>query len=1116
MKVYINNQEVIPQVKPTLAETKDETLDSFSFVLVCNKENPFAPLQKVRLELQDDANTILHFILSVDSVDLYSLNPLSYRHSITLTQNTRELNKHIVKNTVFSQPASKYKKSYFSNSEGLQEAIQIGSHPDIRAVSDIGLIPKLNPMTGQADSSKPLILTPKEKISKAFVKITTQVAIAQATQETSAEWLQDIHTLDDINNAITGKATSYSDLKLASLHLKYELSGQTITETITPYSFGGTVYFDRLMECPRIKELADMGANNFELTTIWTRYYDNVNDRYFYRYAPIFFSSGGFEPEIGTTPAFIMAQIEIVAETYYHSCYDILDLLIKRQKQKNLYYAKSNLFSLPQSGELYNLLTNTVAPNFTFTQSTMYECVADVFRLFDAIFTMDGNGELGIEYFNDRNQRYDSLTLIGKNQAIAEDKYVNGIVTHYQDARTIFSFPSKKTYAPLRSAELGVPDQSDHPFIVPHPISSVINGKVLSTRVTVYNGYPGGGASTQVVVEGNLDLDVTHYIVNDELATLLDITNALPDDPSQLVQKNALTFQKGGTILQTGFIYKSWYGTSIVSFWNTLKCAFYRMMGNNNVNMGEPFNPKINYPSSQDWASVRMNLTYIATTDGRVKVESLENRYDGDTLIDQSNGAVDLNKLGLNMLGVISKIGQPSFEANIKLTSWENRIKKGDYYKRNNEYWIANVCNFTFLNDNTISEKITFIKNFNSLALTTRLLREKRMSNISQELIQKSEDNYIEYCYFSSKPLSLSLGERTIFGQPTNIFRSTLRTFKYDGNDSNKVNYALVSQEYQSVRLATTINMGDGVIVPDGDEFESSIIISVPGLNDKSYKNVEYDVNATVSYGTIRYTINNNNTITIYVTARNEIDFNLINVSISVIGTNLIYFPLIKYGSGNALCFEMSFREPISAGNRTSVKSGWFGSNKYFTEAVYYSDEYGFVDKQNIYFVNGTKNIADNNFPIVTLTQDDTIIGQLVDYEFYKQPNEILALNYELLFLPIDLNQDFIGSEFINNHYLVVDESKIDTLYLYYTTTDNTFEYSFLDTEGEGTRTEITNVTLTNNILEFTFASISNVKTWAICNSKGKILFASNNDEDAENTITTKKIYLLTRHNRIN
>ena len=90
-------------IAPQLIETFDESLDNFSCIIkLTNVDTPFEPDTLCKLELTD--KTLL-FIVATDEVQLVSRSLQYYQHNLTLVQNTRLLSKHLVRNSVFSQPA---------------------------------------------------------------------------------------------------------------------------------------------------------------------------------------------------------------------------------------------------------------------------------------------------------------------------------------------------------------------------------------------------------------------------------------------------------------------------------------------------------------------------------------------------------------------------------------------------------------------------------------------------------------------------------------------------------------------------------------------------------------------------------------------------------------------------------------------------------------------------------------------------------------------------------------------------------------------------------------------------------------------------------------------------
>ena len=98
-------------VAPQLIETFDESLDNFSCIIkLTNVDTPFEPDTLCKLELTD--KTLL-FIVATDEVQLVSRSLQYYQHNLTLVQNTRLLSKHLVRNSVFSQPARRYERAMY-------------------------------------------------------------------------------------------------------------------------------------------------------------------------------------------------------------------------------------------------------------------------------------------------------------------------------------------------------------------------------------------------------------------------------------------------------------------------------------------------------------------------------------------------------------------------------------------------------------------------------------------------------------------------------------------------------------------------------------------------------------------------------------------------------------------------------------------------------------------------------------------------------------------------------------------------------------------------------------------------------------------------------------------
>lgn len=1074
MKVYINNKytseweiqkvEILPNNTPT----KDESLETFSFVLISNTiSKPYAPMQKVKVDFKGDGTDIAYFYIVSDSVETFSLKPLKYKHSISCVQNIRELSKHLVRNSVFTQPSYLSKSSYNAMS-------QITGTID-EAVDNIQT---WNPTGPQLlnEFSEPLTLNKREKIKKVYFRFSFQCII----NKTGLNYLYaNLKTKDDISDH-----TNYQTLILhQNFKLKYtDSSGNPQTPiSIGPSTFGVSfLEFGKEYEFPLVNELYAQGYNNFELL------FDD-------EYSVIFTKYNNGQLTYHNTMVFWMAQLEIVAETYYWSCYDVLQLLTDRQIKETQYSSDSRLFFLPEwtNGEnpeedkLYTLLKTTIAPNFTFTQLTMFECVAEVFRVFDAIFTMDENKKLGIEYFNDLSgEVITNKKFTGRTIALGEDKYTNGLVSNYQDARIEEKFPKDGGFSHLRSAEFGVPQETDHNFIVPHNIDSIVKCEVVVTDISYGLDPTPLNPSDDVPLQqyfialtddnesstfytGKFVIDISRYVIEQSIWSMLN--ENIPDfdeENDRIIKKaNSIYFTRGDNKIQCAFSGKTYLGINYYSFQQLVKSALIRMAGiklaytldQDNVylksNALQPYGDDF----KGGWYKVRMRLSYMASVDGRMKTHSLTNKYEGETLIDQNNGAVDLNKLGLNMLGLSLKMGNPTLNATHKISRWENRIKTGQLYEWNGGLWVANIVNYTFFGG-FIQGKISFVQNFNELALRTKLLREKRMSNISKELTQKSEEILTDFVYFSSEEIESN-------GTATKFDRDELKNFIYDSFKAN----------------------GPFSKLPDFFIYD--------------YYQVPLDGN-----------------------------------------TKAIYIPTIRYGAGNTINFEMSFDHPMNAGNQTTYKSGKYSTqyvnytaNDNDEMVIYLSDTQnrvaeGFLDKVDVISPRDTEPY-DTDFPIVTIHVQQPTSNAYIDirnFYVYKQPNEIFALNYQLAFLPIPGREliDFIGSEWINNNCFVKDlqETKKPRYIVF-----KSEKSSNLDIKATPyfLKKEITNLVLassdsTHFALTFGFATLTQEEkelddfiSWAIIDERDNVLFASNKELDLENTLNEVVIYFIARSSRV-
>ena len=1016
MRFYLNTlaNRVYVEIAPQITETFDESLDSATVVLQANTiSTPFAPNQY--FYICDDNDNILHTMeLALDMVETYSSKPLRYRHTLTLTQNSRNMSKHTVRNSVFTQPMNEYKRGYTA----INNSFNYGYSGD-----DSNIIDWRVPKEKDGDENiwfEGIVINEKDKV-RGDLTIDLTIWGTYHDSGDNAAHIYRVTSLSDFGNNTNVKLRLYKD----GVYTNQEI---TLTADMLNSKFVVDSFTNYIKENP-------IGVYTISLAnTVFAIDYNVRNN----------------------ATCFVM-QIKYSIQSYYYNCYDLLELLIERQQLKNSRYARQKLFTLPtrlQNEELYDLLVGTIPPNFTFTAATMYECIADIFKLFDAIFTLDNNNVLGIEYLNEYGTENTDKATSSKSTH-AEDTYNRGIVNFYQDARVLERFPSGKGYAKARSSGLGVPTgTNDFCILLPHKIEYIDKVEMLNPNISIYLTWIVSADTTHGTSSLHYDddviLDLTHFVLESSMYGLLPSgdESTIANENQNLIQPNTTYYQKGDNKIQLGLTYQNGTVTSITNFNfpTIILYAFYRFFGlkywqGQSIYAGSAV-PNKNTYYSNNYIRIKTAVTYMASVDGKLEIESINPKFNGEIFVDQSNGAVDLNKLGLNMFGLAQKLGEPTLTKTMQITNFSNRIRKGQYIIVDGEKWIANVITHTILNNGKVQSVVNFVKNYNALSLFTRVNKEKRMSTISPDLINKSEILFGEYLYFSSSnmPYSYQTPTKMEMSEICSLFAAT---FKLNEGDTHRVDYAIVSS---------------------------------------------FDKDGTP------YTFNDNGTET-----------TVENVAI----------PLVKYGAGNSICLEASFSHPKSAGNKTTDSFVWYAGTSYFTNFVPYTDDNGFIDKidYKLYFKVTDSDL--DNYPIIDTTGSDTLVVSLEKLVVDKFSNEIFAINYQIHMLPMNERKDidFVGSAFINNN-AIVKNPEAKNFYIY---VSDTYTYSILDTKGQGTRHLITDVNYhsSNNAFELTFeyGTITNtgLVSWAICDEDGNIYFASNT-QPGEDEVT---LYFACRNQRV-
>ena len=944
MKVYLNNISRELNILPTQSQTLDETLDGFSFTFLSSYMTPIAPMNVVRVEEGSDTS---YFVVVADSVEPFTQEGKLFRHTLSCAQNSRRLSKKQIRNSVFSQPPYEYRQGFFSFSWIEKQDTE---YPDPDSYMTI-----IDTMSDQGVKD-PLTLYDREKCYQTSIEIGLQVARYHRTSNSTAYQPK---TIEEVKALFPAIETAFV---YPTLTLHYKDNGNDETTSILPSDCGmANFLFNTQMVCPKIATLLKEGK-----TDLWIE----TNG--------IMASNPDQDPINEYALSFYNVKTVINAETYYNSCYDVLQYLIDRHVLNREIdgnpIGEEQLFYLPQSGDLYNLLKETPAPNFVFTELSLYECVAEVFRLFDAIFTLNGENILGIEFFNARGATI-TPKVAGMNSTLGEERYANSLLTYFQDARVKETFGFNN----LRTREIGVATQTDHVFLTPHPIQSLSKCEIRGS-IAIWNHY-----LNQDLRIDNYVLDITHFVLPKSTWATLDTSSNPPSDFLGLSQLNTIYYDENG--IDVAYMRTLANNMIVYSFDYMVYYAWRVDLGVDLVAFDKDPQP---YISSSNWWNFKMRAEYVSSIDGKTKVETSENKVNGEILVDQSNGAVDLSLMGANMVGLSLRTGNPSLNCVHRITSWANRIKKGQVYVYDGKTWIANSCAYSFTGD-FWQGQISFVQNYNEMNLRKRVLSERRFTNISANLILKSEEILTERVYVSL--------EDEITAQDTHMKLSSLKE--------------MIADRFGE---SATLKIGNAYL-KNRTEFPS-------------YPNVS--------------------------------------------------IPLVIYGAGNAINFEMAYSSPMVAGIMTKPDSVW--NTGYYSSYIKYADENGFLENCSI-GIEGEQVEYDDYFPCVPTSTEAVSID---DFLVEKQPNEIFALNYQLSFLSTDLN---IGRKLVEDNLFTNKEPINSKIRLFF----GSEAYTPMETLGKGDEVSITDVSLTDQSgglkLSLTFPSSSGY--WAITDENKNILLSS-------------------------
>ena len=1116
MRFYIYQNGSLVEKKANLQaiseDVKDETLDTASVELYFDDSAEAYPPRALCKIIDFDKSSEkgyreTYYHIATDNVAIQTLSPRTYKHTLTLVQTTRKLSHYVLPNMVVSKPREGVVSTYFANTNELNQAyytVDFKAQPSGISSWD-GFIGRIytntyTPFTNRGGAygspywGECVALSSTNKIQRARIKVHWLAMVCEVTLDSEGKLSSATATPTKLSRALacpdwlTPKFRVYhSDTNVNMARTDADIAKDVIAEIpLTSVTWGKDYGYIDLTEA-QLNTL-----NGYDSGYVMCELYSELTGTL----PSSLYTEGGTDIRGAHDRLFIdkteftknniqavWSNVQMELTYQQVTLYDVLQRIIDRQQCKWSLSTNKPLFSLPTSGDDYEVLKNTEAPEFYFTNLTVFEAVSQVLETIDALPRFDcdddGNLVLGIDYFNQTGDKVSEDTKFASYVSNAtEQKRDNGILANFQNAEVLCKFPcapfqGTPTYARASVSSYGLPELNDFALAVDKPIKYIrhlwVQGsmefRVVWQSATTYSW--GDYQYGNTFVDVNFPIDLASFIFDE--ATYSSALDQRKDytysyTRNERLQMNCLRFKQGNKYISIGNKATSQWNKVFSMFNKCCEVASNRIIGNFCINHSNEEGKEatvslmydLKYPDDFKFKDIWFSCEYVSDINGRLEIQSPYPKETGQFITSTGSSSPDLGKLGLNMLGVALKSGEPTMTCSQMIGDWSERIKVGDIFTKNDEKWIATKASYTRLiasveNSEVIKGTIEFTKNFNGLSRRIAIDQSKRLYNIDRSIATLCEMNIVNYAYF--EPVS-SVGTKT--------------------NEGEDIAFNEVS-------------LGE-------------IIMKAFTTDETAYSNVSYAEVTSYNKG-------------------EQVAYQ-------------IYAPLSVYGAGNCLCFEAKFDDPISAGIKMTAKdsgstglwwldgyAGLVADQTYYNGSdIKYASGEGYADYFHVMYMcndgQGGGKFPDT-FPDLASEVAGSRVGWLSTLKFDKQPNEIFGVNYEVAFLSRyhqEDNEVFFGKAFFDTWNELKSRRSVDLKFYY--SEDTAERYDYASRKGKGSNFLVTANTsyddTKGSYLFFTRKFLATkteghfLASYAVCDQDDNILIACNCNPSEINFVTQK------------
>lgn len=736
-------------VGATIIETKDETRDRGTFVIArSTRRIGYKPYSLIRYT--DNDNNVFIFTLLQDSVIMLNRGNATryYRHSITYSQSTSNLQYHILRNMNISQNIDIFYNSgnYYTmcvkSQSGMYATLKNNVGLNSEYVGSIGqmiaspkVLGKTNTFTIPSDY---LIIKPRIVVNNGFFSNAHETTSLGGVDFSTRIGYPDNMRFDNNSNAI-----------------QIYINGKLVRNTLhnSDYFYNGE-YID-LENCyiyvnGSLVNMKTMGWVSYNL--VWQSI-QNVDE----------VEQWSFPSPYSADAILDIKSFSNLIITYQKYKYSLYDTLVKIRNICPLAFHDSNfessrLFTISQ--HLKKLSEKVPSPQFNFSNSTLYDALFECLKVLDGVPYINENGELDIEFFNDLAEEESKANITTYQSTFSSKDYVNRFIAELQNSQPTKSvvYPSEHSWFKLTTPTSAVPDKNLCQATLPNNLERIENFYLLANI---------GGSEVLAPI------DISCQCITSEVYNALNYVDTEP----------YLVYSQGTNAINMGETYQHAYFSFITTFkLDSVVAKAYEKTNPCGVkNIGLDTIPTI----ESDFTKIYYQIHYISQDNARVQIVSPQNKQEGEILTNQSNGIVNIERVGRSMLGLIAKSGNEEIAIKKRFTNFNNRIKKGNYYIYDNEIYVANVVNTTFHRNGIIESSAQLTRNFNKISNRTQIDIQKRLSLISSSLGTNAEDFYTDYYIASETHGKGDLKQcftKTFSDIFTAMFDTTAITYRFENN----------------------------------------------------------------------------------------------------------------------------------------------------------------------------------------------------------------------------------------------------------------------------------------------------------------------------------------------